>query len=95
MPKTEVQEELGRDITPLERLACDCTKDIRERLPIKRRMGGGFIESTEATIAWLRGHDRGVYDTYLLIRKRYPGAARAILRHYKLKEDGTWQTGKV
>lgn len=91
--KTKKQEELGRDIPPLERLARDCTKDIRRLLPVTRGLGGQYIESEYGTVTWLRGHDRGVFDAYTVIRKRYPGAARAILKHYRLKEDGTWNLG--
>lgn len=88
-------EELAPDITPLEHLARDCTEDIRRKLPVTRGPEGRYIESDSPTVAWLRGHDRGVFDAYTVIRKRYPGAARAILRHFKIKENGTWQIGKV
>lgn len=72
----------------------ECTRDLRRQFVthpmLQQRVR--FSASTAAgatSLGWYRGHQAGVYDAYRTLKKRYPGAAKALLDAYGMKEDGS------
>ncbi len=64
------------------------TEDLRKELPI-HRTGTGFAKSGAPELAWLRGHQAGIYDAYKLLRRKYPDAALSLLTQFSMNPNGT------
>lgn len=39
-------------------------------------------------LAWYRGHQAGIYDAYLTLRKQYPHAAKALIDAFDMNAEG-------
>lgn len=83
--------------------AADCdeaTADIRNQFIARdpmfqsRRSFSASAAAGGVKLAWYRGHQGGVHDAYLAIRRKHPGAAAAILEEFGMSRDGSLGVGE-
>ena len=71
----------------------DCIDDIKRKF-IKHPHFQSRVRTSpsqvvgNAEISFYRGRHAGVHDAYLTIKKKYPDAAKALLRAYGMDEEG-------
>lgn len=80
---------------------CDeSTADIREQFISRdpmfqsRRSFSASAAAGGVKLAWYRGHQGGIHDAYLAIRRKYPEAAKAILEEFGMSRDGGFGVGE-
>lgn len=83
--------------------AADCdeaTADIREQFISRdpmfqsRRSFSASAASGGVKLGWYRGHQAGIHDAYLAIRRKHPEAAKAILEEFGMSRDGSLGLGE-
>lgn len=81
------------------RSGADCdeaTADIRHQFVApdpafqSRRSFSASAAAGGVKLAWYRGHQAGVHDAYLAIRRAHPEAAKAILEEFGMRRDGSF-----
>jgi hypothetical protein len=41
-------------------------------------------------VAWYRGHQAGIYDAYLTLKKKYPKVAEEFRNAFRMEKDGSY-----
>lgn len=72
-----------------------CLKDLKgqfkspdPRFQTRRRFSVDTITGS-LEIAFLRGYQFGIHDAYKKIRRKYPDAAKKILKSFSMRKDGS------
>lgn len=51
-------------------------------------MPGGRKEGKQ--LGWYRGHQAGIYDAYLTLKKKYPRVAEEFRKAFNIEKDGSY-----
>jgi hypothetical protein len=64
-------------------------RNISEGAALRDMTRGNRIIGSPAT-AWHRGHQAGIHDAYLTLKKAYPEAAEELRKAFGMTEDGSY-----
>ncbi len=71
----------------------EATADIKGPPPPKgipsARWRGNKSSGSDASLAWYRGHQAGIHDAFLTIKKRYPRVAKQLREAFGMEENGS------